>query len=172
MRKPRTRKDMVDFLSSHFRYDTMNSWNCSTSYAKCVKVGRLGLTSTERDTCYAMLDVEGIYDASGFNAELRAFDAAHDHHWQIGQNGRSGGYLVLYQGGSDGRVFPGRSTDMGDSFEGWDMDQLRDRVNLVWAFDRACDRAVRRFVDYALSHVAVEKTVMVPKRVTVAERRV
>ena len=30
---------------------------------------------------------------------MDAFDEAHDFRWQVGMNGRSGGYLVLYEGG-------------------------------------------------------------------------
>ena len=33
----RNRKEMVEFLTSHFRYNTMNSWNNSTSYAHSVE---------------------------------------------------------------------------------------------------------------------------------------
>ena len=41
-----TRKQMIDFLSDHFRYHTMNSWNNATSYARCVKLNRLSLMNT------------------------------------------------------------------------------------------------------------------------------
>ena len=34
----RYKKSMVDFLKKHFRYDTMNSWNRSTSYANNIKL--------------------------------------------------------------------------------------------------------------------------------------
>jgi len=33
----RSQKAMVEFLSNHFRYNTMNSWNNSTSYANNIK---------------------------------------------------------------------------------------------------------------------------------------
>lgn len=36
------RKEMIAFLKNHFRYDTMNSWNRSTSYANNVKNLQLG----------------------------------------------------------------------------------------------------------------------------------
>jgi len=35
IRKP---KDMIDYLKNHFRYNTMNSWNRSTSYANNLKI--------------------------------------------------------------------------------------------------------------------------------------
>jgi ribosomal protein S27AE len=100
MRKPRTRKEMIEYLSNHFRYNTMNSWNRSTSYAVCVKVDHVpGLTKEQRDACYAMLDVDdGVWDESGYNQVLEEFAEENRWEWQIGTNGRSGGYLVLYQG--------------------------------------------------------------------------
>lgn len=99
MRKPRTREAMIEYLSSHFRYDTMNSWNQSTSYAKKIKLYSLGLTREQENACGEMMDVEGSYDASGYNAILEEFGNRYHHSYQIWTNGRSGGYLVLGQGG-------------------------------------------------------------------------
>lgn len=98
MRKPRTRKAMIEYLSEHFRYSTMNSWNGSTSYAVCVKAHRLGLPKEQEDACFEMLDIEGIWDECGYNTVLEDFAERHGYVWQIGTNGRNGGYLVLYQG--------------------------------------------------------------------------
>ena len=41
----RNRKEMINFLTTHFRYYTNNSWNLSTSYANNVKIYNLDLTS-------------------------------------------------------------------------------------------------------------------------------
>ena len=99
-KKPRSKKDMIEYLKSHYRYNTMNSWNGSTSYANNIKIhgGQLNLTKAERDACYDMLDMPEAYD--DFNEVIREFGRAHDFKWQIGSNGRSSGYLVLYQGES------------------------------------------------------------------------
>ena len=83
----------------------MNSWNAATSYAHNVKVHRIKLApGQDRDLLYEMLDIPHSLDDSGFNGILKDFDRRHNHSFQIGANGRSGGYLVLYQGGvkSDG----------------------------------------------------------------------
>ena len=48
----RSRKSMIRFLTTHFRYDTMNSWNQSTSYANNVKVYNLGLTKEQEEKLY------------------------------------------------------------------------------------------------------------------------
>jgi len=87
---------MVDFLLKHFRYHTMNGWNQSTSYAANIKIYNLGLTKEIRDKMYDMLDTDGFWDEIRW--PLDAFAREYNHRWQIGTNGRSGGYLVLYQG--------------------------------------------------------------------------
>ena len=40
--------------------------------------------------------VQGFFDA--LKPLMDAFAEAHNYRWQAGMNGRSGGYLVLYQG--------------------------------------------------------------------------
>ena len=93
----RSRKAMVEFLSEHFRYSTMNSWNHSTSYANNVKVGNIGLTHEQDMKLYDIMETEGAYDS--INDLILQFGFDHDWKWQVGFNGRSGGYLVLYKGG-------------------------------------------------------------------------
>ncbi len=87
---------MTGFLLSHFRYDTMNSWNQSTSYACNLKIYRLELSREIENKLYDMLEVQEFFDA--LRLLMDDFGAAHDYRWQVGMNGRSGGYLVLYQG--------------------------------------------------------------------------
>lgn len=95
----RSREAMVGFLSNHFRYFTMNSWNRSTSYANCIKIHRLNLTPTQMEQAWGMLDCEEVFDA--LQEIIREWAAEHEWRWQVGFNGRSAGYLVLYQGGLD-----------------------------------------------------------------------
>jgi len=93
----RSRKAMIAYLSNHFRYNTMNSWNRSTSYAHCIKVHRLGLTSKQVDKAFDLVNAENFWDE--FQYLIQDFNVDHDYQWQVGTNGRSGGYLVLYKGG-------------------------------------------------------------------------
>lgn len=89
---------MIDFLKNHRRYDTMNSWNCSTSYAHCVKVGQLHWKNPALALkAYDFVDLSEAYDE--VHEIHREFAEAHDWSWQIAFNGRSNGYLVLIQGG-------------------------------------------------------------------------
>ncbi len=48
----RSRPTMTLFLTRHFRYNTMNSWNRSTSYANNVKVQNLDIPDRLRDLAY------------------------------------------------------------------------------------------------------------------------
>lgn len=93
----RSRQQMTRFLLNHFRYDTMNSWNAATSYACNLKIYKLGLGSEIEGKLYDMLQVREFFDAQ--RELMDAFAEAHQFRWQVGMNGRSGGYLVLYEGG-------------------------------------------------------------------------
>jgi len=95
----RNREAMIAFLEGHFRYHTMNSWNRATSYANCVKIHRLNLTREQMDKAWAMRDMEEVFDA--IHGIIQEWSVEHDWRWQVGFNGRSGGYLVLYQGSLD-----------------------------------------------------------------------
>ena len=93
----RSRKEMTAYLQNHFRYDTMNSWNAATSYACNLKIHKLGLCHEIESKLYDMLQVQDFFDAQ--RELMDAFDEAHQYRWQVGMNGRIGGYLVLYEGG-------------------------------------------------------------------------
>lgn len=205
----RSRKSMTRYLTTHFRYDTMNSWNQSTSYANNVKVYNLGLTKEQEEKLYAMLETSEFY--TYINEMLNEFAIEHNHLWQVGFNGRSSGYLVLYQGfnrlsgyksvcqkcgqrnyktveetgnnrcgrcGAEARVnydvmprevgcYPGRSTDMGEDFEDWELYQLRQRVKLVQEFDKLCDDILKMVVALLTNYEVEEQVVMKPHTVKV-----
>lgn len=107
----RNRKEMVEFLTSHFRYDTMNSWNRSTSYAHNVKVYNLELSKDQEDKLWEMIDTEEFYDEIQWLMD--DFAEVHNYEWQVRFNGRSGGYLVLYQGGREALDYKSRCTKCG-----------------------------------------------------------
>ena len=92
----RSRAEMTGFLEHHFRYPTMNSWNRSTSYACNLKITRLELDGDLEDKLYEMLGIQEFFYE--LNSLLYEFGSQHQFRWQAGMNGRSGGYLVLYQG--------------------------------------------------------------------------
>lgn len=93
----RNRQAMIDFLSGHFRYDTTNSWNRETSYANLVKVHHLNLPPEIRSKAYDMVNLDEVNES--LNDIIAQWDEDHNWKYQARFNGRSGGYLVLYQGG-------------------------------------------------------------------------
>ena len=94
----RSREDITAYLSSHFRYNTMNSWNRSTSYACNMKIYNLELERETENKLWDLIQVPEFYDR--LNELVEDFGRQHNYLWQAGWNGRSGGYLVLYQGGT------------------------------------------------------------------------
>lgn len=94
----RSRKEMIAYLENHFRYNTMNSWNRSTSYACNMKLYNLGLDREIEDKLWDLLDVPEFYER--LHELIEDFNRQHNYLWQAGWNGRNNGYLVLYQGGT------------------------------------------------------------------------
>lgn len=94
----RYREEMISFLKRHLRYDTMNSWNRSTSYANNIKLHNFDKPSDIIDqSWWEMLDISEWQER--LSDLLEDFGRAHNWLWQAGINGRSGGYVVLYRGG-------------------------------------------------------------------------
>lgn len=91
----RSKKEMIDFLTSHFRYNTINSWNGSTSYANKVKIHSV-IPSSLTDKVYELMESEDFYDS--INYILKDWDEKNNYHYQAGFNGRSSGYIVMYEG--------------------------------------------------------------------------
>ena len=92
----RSKKAMIEFLSGHSRYSTMSSWNCVTSYSNNIKLYNLELDREIENKLYDLIQTDEFYD------ELRVlfddFAMKFNYQWQVGTNGRSSGYLVLYKG--------------------------------------------------------------------------
>ncbi len=94
----RYREAMTTFLKKHFRYNTMNSWNRSTSYANCIKLYKIDKPDdVDNDTWWEMLWITEWQEK--MSDLLEDFGRKYDWQWQAGINGRSGGYVVLYRGG-------------------------------------------------------------------------
>ena len=51
----RSRQEMTQYLTTHFRYPTLNSWNRSTSYACNLKITHLGLSPEVVDKLFDMI---------------------------------------------------------------------------------------------------------------------
>jgi hypothetical protein len=94
----RYKETLIKFLRKHFRYNTMNSWNRSTSYANNIKLHQIDKPEDiDQDRWWEILSItewqEKLRDL------LEDFGRKYKFQWQAGINGRSGGYVVLYRGG-------------------------------------------------------------------------
>lgn len=147
-------KSMWNFLKEHFTYYTMNSWNGGRSIAHNVKLYKLKL---EGDYSTALSYLYDAADSGGLQFliadEIDAFETEHPA-YKVGFNGRSGGYLVLYNADNHKSVLPPCVDDY-DTYEDFKKDikgpyygykvsdfdrELRDVVLIVREFDKLCDR--------------------------------
>lgn len=144
-------KQMFEFINNHFRYYTANSWNRGRSIAHNVKIYNLGL-SGDHWTALTFLQ-----DDDYFVVNMMIEDWETEHRgYKVGFNGRSGGYLVLYNaaGGSaipdtlDYDNYEDYKADMRDYYGSVkaNRNELRDFVKVVQDFDRLCDQ-IRDYVD-------------------------
>ena len=93
-----SRKAMVDFLTKHPRYWTMNSWNQLHSYAHNVKISHLDIPKDLLETAYEFQEVDGEETPwIDIRDEWLVWSYAHNRDYEIGMNGRSNGYMVLFQ---------------------------------------------------------------------------
>ena len=153
-------KSMFNFINEHFKYWTMNSWNRLESVAHNVKLYNLGL---DGDWCTALdylTDENDIGDLQ-FEISMRIRDWEKDNPgYTLGFNGRSDGYLVIYNMEKDGRVnfrniLPESLTGY-DTYEEWKaslkdnwcgytenvsdyIGELREYTQLIRNFDKFCD---------------------------------
>ena len=154
------RNAMEDFLTNHYRYFTGNSWNQSTSYANCVKIYKLGIADKEIEN--------RMYEAASLNPPELAFivndlidDFKAKTSYTAGFNGRSDGYIVLYE--TNGvNVYPYKGIDQFAVFEDEDqfsLNDLKERCKLVTEFDELCDNILAAYIDFCKTHKVEKVTV-------------
>lgn len=94
-------KSMFNYLHDHFMYFTMNSWNRLKSIALNVKVYNLHLDGD----CYTALSFLEAEEYREINDMCYAFEREHPG-YDVGFNGRSGGYLILSNKDNNKNVLP------------------------------------------------------------------
>lgn len=157
-------KQMFHFLKEHFRYDTMNSWNRLQSIANNVKIYNLNLDGD----CWVALSMLNKDNYFAVNMMIEDWEDEHPN-YKVGFNGRSGGYLVLYNKNDNQNVLPDYIVD-GD-YEDYkqyikdyygtlkdNRSNLRYLTELVRDFDKLCDD-IRDYVN-ELSKVDVVNEVL------------
>lgn len=139
-------KSMWNFLHDHYTYDTMNSWNGLKSIANNVKLYGLQL---EGDP-YTALSFLNDEEYATVNSMIRDWDNEHPG-YVVGFNGRSGGYLVVYNKKNNKSILPNELFDF-DTYEDCleylhsytdtisnHKHDLRELTELVRDFDELCN---------------------------------
>lgn len=164
---PFERNKMIDFLSHHSRYYTMNSWNGLTSYANNVKLYNLGLPDELKDKAYDFIYAECIEynnDVSNLIADFHSRTG-----YTAGFNGRSAGYIVLYNtSGQHNENISYKSVDAEDDFEDWSDNELKSRVQLITEFDKLCDLIRSTLVYYLREYEVIDEEYTVVKTKAIA----
>jgi hypothetical protein len=163
------REELKDFIESHFRYNTMNSWNGCKSWAHCVKVHHLPLTNDECTKAFDLLDIEEVNEF--LHDLIREWERERKFSWQVGFNGRSSGYIVLYQGGvkPDGQRFswPGRGVDENLDFTDWVLEDFQEKAKFLSEFDLLADQLLTAFVGFIENYEVKNEIIHVPRTVKV-----
>lgn len=169
----RSNKEMFEFLKNHFTYYTMNSWNGLKSIANNVKVYNLGLNGDE----FKALEILEADEYFTINNIIEGWEYEHPS-YEVGFNGRSAGYLVITEKGSNQNILEDYITDVDNYTDfkeylkerGWTLKEyhnnLIEQVELVQAFDSLCDELVSQ-VQYMLDNYTVEEETQVAKKVKV-----
>ena len=157
-------KQMFNFLKDHYTYYTMNSWNGLKSIANNVKVHKLGLDGN----CYTALAFLQDDDYFTINMMIEDWEAEHKG-YKVGFNGRSGGYLVLYNDHNNCSALPDEIDECEDyeEYKRWCKDycgsvkenrrDLVETVRLVQDFDKLCDE-LRDYVNELSTRDFVSET--------------
>jgi hypothetical protein len=139
-------KQMFNFLKGHYTYSTLNSWNGLRSIANNVKIYNLKLSGD----CWTALQFLQEDDYFIINMLIEDWEADH-RGYSVGFNGRSGGYLVLYNNDNSRSILPDEIDESEDyeEYKRWCKDycgsvkanrsDLVLYTKLVQDFDRLCD---------------------------------
>lgn len=136
-------KEMFEFLKNHFTYFTMESWNGLESIANNVKIYNIGLN-------YNILGLLLADNYSKINNIIEDWEEKNTK-YLVGFNGRSGGYLVLYNKYDNNNVLDDYfdyccdyeefkkciRRDYGSLKEY--KDRLISQTKIVCSFDKLCD---------------------------------
>ena len=136
-------KEMFNFLKDHFQYFTMTSWNIEKSIANNVKVYNLELD-------YKILDLLQCDDYFTINCLMKDWETENKG-YKVGFNGRSGGYIVLYNDENNRSILDYIIEDS-ENYEEFKtrlkynglylkeyQEELIRQVDIVQSFDKLCD---------------------------------
>lgn len=158
-------KDMFNFLKGHYQYFTMNSWNKLESIANNVKLYNLKLNGNY----WNLLDMLQVDNYFTINTMIKDWEMEHKG-YSVGFNGRSGGYLVLYNEDNNRNILDnfilGNDTynefkeDVRNEYNYGSLknykDKLIQQVEIVQSFDKLCDD-IRNQCQYMLDNCTIKE---------------
>lgn len=158
-------KEAWQFLKDHFTYYTLNSWNLMKSIANNVKMYNLQLDGSY----WVARDLMIADDYYVLNSMIRDWQSKHPG-YVVGFNGRSDGYLVLYNEKNYNSVLPDWVTDY-DNYEDFKqyakdyygslkemLPTIIEYVDLVQDFDKLCDELRDYVNDLSLTNMEDKAT--------------
>ena len=164
-------KSMWNFLKNHYTYYTLNSCNRQKSIAHNVKLYNLALEGDWTVVMRYLFDETDSGDLQMYiDDEIREFEAKYPY-YEVAFNGRSGGYIVIYEKQRHNSILPSCVDDY-DTYEefkedaksGWNgynvsdfNRELRDTVEIVREFDKLCDRLRDLVNEYSKRSFDVDK---------------
>lgn len=155
-------KSMFNFLNDHYQYYTLNSWNGLKSIANNVKFYNLDL-GMDYDILYDAIFTEDSELVNDINWICKDWEEAHPG-YKLGFNGRSAGYLVLYNEKNNKSVLPSFYEYVNDyeDFKQYCKDyhecvkdykyELREATKLVQDFDKLCDTLRQYVIDWLMEN--------------------
>jgi hypothetical protein len=156
----KSKKEMLEFLQKHFRYDIMSSWNGVTSYAARVKLHDGWVPYELQETAYALLEMREPYDDIEF-AHFAEFAENHPG-YELGFNGSMGGYIVLFRKDSCESIRVDEDDDYGT---------VKEMYDLVKDFDACVEKCKATFLYYCENYTVEDEEITVQKTVKVLRER-
>ncbi|ENY79144.1 hypothetical protein C206_03469 [Pseudomonas putida TRO1] len=130
--------------------------------------GEFTISSNGRSSGYLVL-MKSQWESTGYQSyckscSQRNYQACTEGNNRCGRCGAEGdaGRLNFQHPPKTLRV-SGQALDQDEDFNEWSLDQLANRVEVVEAFDNACDSIRSTFIDM-LSLNVVEETVLIPQK--------
>lgn len=145
-----------EFLKSHCRYYTLNSWNQLKSYANNVRLTKLDLTKEQFDFAFDNL-IDPECDTTQYDIAINEaiIDFEQEHRCDVYFNGRSDGWLVMVPKDIEGKPIL-RGYPEPDEV---DEDAICDLARLVDAFDGLCDQLCGIVCEFADNATVTEEDV-------------
>ena len=134
----------------------MNSWNGLKSIANNVKLYKLDISDIEKAYQIVFLDCDEEDNLFFQDVRLLIWDSG----LKVGFNGRSNGYLVLYNRNNNGSVLEGdyyeKNYELAEENGFICKEKVEQDFDMVQSFDRLCDE-IRNTLIYYVENAQIEE---------------